>query len=335
MSNRQARREQSRTARAPRTNRPAPGGRPPQRTGGGPDLFSRPYLIAVTIIVVALAVVLGIMMSRGSSSNSSAYVVALEKAAKDLPLDKANGTKLGDDSAPIKLTQFEDYQCPFCLKYTATQEPLLVEEYVKTGKMQIIYNHLPILGKGESLQAAIASECAADQNKFWQYHNLLFTTEAKAGQADAGNEQIDAGRFSNANLKQFASDVGIDRTAFDKCFDNSSDKVTLLAAESSQAKSFGIQGTPGFLINGSPIGTGTPATIDDWRKALDQFLSATPPPASPTAAGTAATGSPAASASPTAAGTAAAGSPPASASPAAAGTAATGSPAAATVAPTR
>jgi protein-disulfide isomerase len=295
MSNRQARREQSRTARAPRTNRPAPGGRPPQRTGGGPDLFSRPYLIAVTIVVVALAAVLVIMMSRASGGESSAYVVALEKAAKDLPLEKANGSKLGDDSAPIKLTQFEDYQCPYCLKYTSTQEPLLVEEYVKTGKMQIIYNHLPILGKGESLQAAVASQCAADQNKFWPYHNLLFTIEAKAGQADTNNEKVDVGRFSNDKLKQFASDTGIDRTAFDKCFDNSSDKITVLAEQSRLAKSFGINGTPGFLINGSPIGTGTPASIEDWRKALDAFLSATPPPASPTAAGTAATGSPTAS----------------------------------------
>ena len=313
MSNRQARREQSRTARTPRTNRPAPGGRPPQRTGGGPDLFSRPYLIAVTIVVVALAVVLGIMATRGSGGESSTYVTALEKAAKDLPLDKANGTKLGDDNAPIKLTEFEDFQCPFCLKYTATQEPALIEEYVKTGKMQIIYNQFPIVGKGESVQAAIASQCAADQNKFWQYHNLLFLTQAKAGQADPNNEKIDVGRYSNAKLKQYASDVGLDRVAFDKCFDNSSDKVTLLADQSRLAKSFGINGTPSFLINGSPIGTGTLASIEDWRKALDQILSATPP---------------AASASPAAAGTAAAGT-------AATGSPAAGSPAAATVAPTR
>jgi protein-disulfide isomerase len=295
MSNRQARREQSRTARTPRTNRPAPGGRPPQRTGGGPDLFSRPYLIAVTIVVVALAVVLGVMATRGSSGESSAYVTALEKAAKDLPLDKANGVKLGDDSAPIKLTQFEDFQCPFCLKYTATQEPALVEEYVKTGKMQIIYAQLPILGKGESMQAAIASLCAADQNKFWQYHNLLFLTEAKAGQADANNEKIDVGRYGNDKLKQYASDLGLDRTAFDKCFDNNSEKVALVDTQNRQAKSFGINGTPGFLINGSPIGTGTPESIEAWRKALDAFLSATPPAATGSpAAGTAATGSPAA-----------------------------------------
>ena len=302
MSNRQARREQSRTNKpAPRASRPAPGGRPPQRTGGGPDLFSRPYLIAVTLVVVALAVILGFMATRGSSGTSSAYVTALEKAAKDLPLDKANGTKLGDDSAPIKLTQFEDFQCPFCLKYTSTQEPALVEEYVKTGKMQIIYNHLPILGKGESVQAAIASQCAADQNKFWQYHNLLFLTEAKAGQADTNNEKIDVGRFSNDKLKQYASDLGLDRTAFDKCLDNNSEKITLLADQSRQAKSFGINGTPGFLINGTPIGTGTPDSIDAWRKALDAFLNATPTTAaSPAATGTAA------------AGTAAAGSPAAS-----------------------
>jgi protein-disulfide isomerase len=301
MSNRQARREQSRTTRTTRPSRPAPGRAPKKSSGGGgPNLLSRPYLIGVSLVIVALAVVLGVVASRsGGGGTTDQYTAALQTAATALPADLANGAKLGKDDAPLKLTEFEDFQCPFCLKYTATQEPTLISEYVKTGKLQIIYLNLPILGKTESVQAAIAGLCAADQggDKFWRYKDLLFTAEAKAGQADS--EKTDVGRFSNANLKDFATQAGLDRTKFDTCLDNSSDKVNTITDQTRQAKSFGITGTPGFLINGAPFGTGTPNSLDDWRKVLDGVLNATPTAAgsaSPATTGTPATASPAATA---------------------------------------
>ena len=284
MSNRQARREQSRTSRPTRpTGGRTPSGRSPQRpsggSGSGMNLFSRPYLIAVTVVIVVAAVVLGYVVSQSGGSDSAGLTKSLEQSKSDLaslPAEMFNGTKLGSDNAPIKLTEYEDFQCPFCLKYTANQEPTLINEYVKTGKMQINYQNLPLLGKGESVQAAVASECAADQNKFWQYHNLLFTAQAKAGQGDTNGEKIDVGRFTNDNLKQFASDAGLDRTKFDQCLDNSADKIASIADQQRTAKGFGINGTPGFLINGQPIGTGTPASVDDWRTALDKILTTTP-----------------------------------------------------------
>lgn len=292
MSNRQARREQSRTTR---TTRPTPG-RAPKKTsggGGGPNLLSRPYLIGVSLVIVVLAVILVLVASNsGGGGTTDELTKDLQTAATDLPSDLANGVKLGKDDAPIKLTEFEDFQCPFCLKYTASQEPTLVNEFVKTGKVQITYQNLPILGKTESVQAAIAGLCAADQggDLFWKYHNILFTTEAKAGQADG--EKIDVGRFSNSNLKDFATQVGLDRTKFDSCLDNSSDKVNAITDQTRTAKSFGITGTPGFLINGQPLGTGTPSTLDDWRKIFNDTLNATPTVAASASPGT--TGTPAA-----------------------------------------
>ena len=297
MSNRQARREQSRTTRTTRPNRPAPGRAPRKGSGGGgggTNLLSRPYLIGVSVIIVVMAVILVIVAEKtGGGSSSNDLTASLQQALTDLPSDLANGTKLGKDDAPLKLTEFEDFQCPFCLKYTATQEPTLINEYVKTGKMQITYENFPILGKSESVKAAVAGLCAADQGGdfFWKYHNILFTTEAKAGQADSGNEKIDVGRFSDDNLKNYASQIGLDRTKFDSCFDNSSDKINTITDQQRSAQSFGITGTPGFLINGAPFGTGTPNTLDDWRKVLDGVLNATPT-ASASPAGT---GTPAAS----------------------------------------
>ncbi|MGH2632777.1 MAG: DsbA family protein [Tepidiformaceae bacterium] len=298
MSNRQARREQSRTTTRPTRPKSAPPGKGPKRSGGGPDLLSLPFLAGATVLIVALAVILGVLISRGSSSSDSAIVSAIQTGTAQLPLTLANGTTLGKDDAKIKLVEYEDFQCPFCLRYTANQEPTLIKEYVATGKMQITYKNYPLIGT-ESVKAAQAGLCAADQNKFWPYHDKLFLVQAQAGQSS--NEKNDVGKFSDANLKSFAADVGLDTAKFNSCYDSNKflDQVN---SDYTDAKQLGVSGTPTFFINGTPL-QGTPSTVDSWRQALDQIYAATPTPVGATAAasgtpGASGTGTPAASTSP-------------------------------------
>lgn len=285
MSNRQARREQARQT----ATRPAPGARragggPPRRptsSGGGPsDILSRPFLLIAGAIVVVLVVILGIVIASSGGGDSEGLASRLETARADLPLDLADGTKLGRDDAPVKITAYEDFQCPFCLNYTAEQEVDIIEEFVKTGRVQIEYQNYPILG-AESTRAATAGLCAAEQNKFWEYHNKLFWVQADAGQSD--NERLNVGRFSDDKLKEYAVELGLDEAAFETCL-NSPDQLAVLTEQQRTAQSFGIRGTPGFLVNGQPIGSGTPADIDAWREIIEQVEGAV---ASPTAEGSA------------------------------------------------
>ncbi|HKS92950.1 MAG TPA: thioredoxin domain-containing protein [Tepidiformaceae bacterium] len=290
MSNRQARREQSRSARQTRPTR-SPGGQRqgPKRGGGGGGILSTPFLIGIGVLIVAafVGVIVYAQVSGGGNSDQQ-YVTDIQNATKDLPLDLANGNKLGKDDAPLKLTTFVDFQCPFCLKFTATQEPTLINEYVKTGKMQIIVQPYPIFQGDESFRAAQAGECAASFNKFFPYYDKLYLVQAQAGQVS--NEKQNVGRFTAANLIKYATDVGMDKDKFTTCL-NSGKFDSDIQASNNQAKNFGITATPGFLINGTPIGSGTPATIDDWRNALNKILTTTP-----TATGSA---TPATTASPT------------------------------------
>lgn len=298
MSNRQTRREQSKGARQQRPNRatrPAPSAKKP--SSGGPDFLSRPYLLAVAGLVIALAAVLVWYSSRGSStSNTTQQVLA---AQADFPSDMAKDNTVGDPNAPVKLTEYEDFQCPFCLKYTANEEPTIINEYVKTGKVQLTYKHLPIL-KSESVQGAIAAVCAQQQGKFWDMYNLLFLTEAKAGQDVT--EKVQAGRFSDNNLKQFASQIGLDTTKFNSCF-TSVDTLKTVQTQQAEADALGIKGTPGFALNGQSLSQGN-LSIADWRKTLDDAytrLTTTPTATvSPTAVNATAAASPSAAASPTA-----------------------------------
>jgi protein-disulfide isomerase len=207
-----------------------------------------------------------------STKPDTAYVDALNKAASSLPLDLASGNKLGKDDAPLKMLTFVDFQCPYCLKFAAVQEPALIDEYVKTGKLQIIVQPYPILGP-ESVQAAIAGECAAAQDRFWPYYDHLYLIQAQAGQVS--NERGNVGRFSPDHLVSYANDLGLDSAVFTSCLD---DPATLSSVQDAveTARKFGITATPGFVINGVSHGSGTPATMDAWRQLLDGLLNAPP-----------------------------------------------------------
>lgn len=311
MSNRQARREQARGSSASRQTRPskAPAKRPTGGGGGGgggSDIFSRGFLLAGVAFVIVAAIVIGVVIAfGGSKSDSEKYVKDLETARADLPLDLINGNKIGRDDAPVKIVTYEDFQCPFCLVFTAEQEPEIISELVKTGEVQLEYRHLPIF-RQESVDAAVASQCAADQDKFWQYSNQLFLVQAKAGQVE--KEKSNVGRFSEDNLKKFAGDLGLDQAKFDQCFD-SREHLDMVTDQQREANQLGITGTPGFVVNGSPLGAGTPNGIDAWKQIVQNVkdaiatatASANASPGSTTAAGSATPGT--ATPAPTAAAT--------------------------------
>jgi len=283
MSNRQARREQSRQSRPTRQPGRTPGRQAPRTPAGGgggsgpADFLSRPYVIGVGALIVVLAALLVIFAVNSGGGGDEDAAAALRTAKDELPLDMADGYFLGSADAPVTLTMYEDFQCPFCLRFTAEDEPTIVTEYVKAGKVRIEYQNYAILG-AESVRAAVAAQCAVEQDKFWEYHNALFTLQADEGQLS--NEELNAGRFSDEKLKELAADLGLDGAAFATCLD-SADTLATVQQQVTTAQQFGLRGTPSFLVNGVPLG-GTPNSLDSWRQLLDEQIAAVENP-SPTA----------------------------------------------------
>jgi protein-disulfide isomerase len=313
MSNRQARREQMRAARQQRQQRPQRGGRSsgpsrspgPRRGGGGVlgAILGQPFLLLVAAVIIIAAAVLGVLLATQDDGDEGPdFTQLLLDADAVFPFEMADGRFLGDEDAPLTLKMFEDFQCPICLGFTAEDEPSIVEEYVKAGKLRLEYTDLPVLGT-ESTNAARAGICAAEQGKFWQFHNRLFQLQAEAGQHV--NERTNVGRFSDGALRDIAGELELDTGAFDACY-VAEDTLTVVQDSQREAQAFGLSGTPGFLLNGQPIGSGRPANIDEWRKILDDAYTqvTTSPTAttspSPTGSETA---TPAATASPAASGT--------------------------------
>lgn len=139
----------------------------------------------------------------------------------------------GSKDAPIVVVEFSDFQCPFCAKFYSQTLSQIEKDYVETGKIQFVYRDYPLSNIHPYAQkAAESAECARDQGKFWEYHNLLFENQAV---------------LSDSSLKQFASDLGLDSTQFNECLD--SDKYyDETQKDLKDGTTIGIRGTPGFAV---------------------------------------------------------------------------------------
>lgn len=147
----------------------------------------------------------------------------------------------GDPDSPVTIIEFADFQCPYCGQFAATTGAEIDEQYIRVGKVRWGYWNFAFLG-AESNWAAEAAECAGDQNKFWEYHDTLYSSQSGENR----------GTFSRDRLKDFAEDLGLDTSTFNECFD-SGKYIELIKNDSRTASALGLRSTPTFLINGQPL----------------------------------------------------------------------------------
>ena len=149
----------------------------------------------------------------------------------------ANDNAMGDPNAPIKIEEFSDYQCPFCARFYEETEWQIADSYVADGTVYFVYRSFGGFIGPESQAAAEAAYCAGDQNKYWEYHDVLFT--------NLTGENV--GAFTNRRLQAFAETLSLDMDAFNDCFDSHkyADRVQQDYVDGSAV---GVTGTPAFSI---------------------------------------------------------------------------------------
>jgi len=152
----------------------------------------------------------------------------------------------GDPNAPITILEFSDFQCPFCARFHVQTLPLLFEEYIAAGKVNLVYRDFPIQSiHPNALPAAVAAECANEQGKFWEYHDTLFEKQSVWARL---NSDAAISTFS-----QFATDVGLEQQQFDSCL-GSGKYLEEVQHDMREGREYDITGTPGFFIGNEEIG---------------------------------------------------------------------------------
>ena len=169
-------------------------------------------------------------------------------------IDIGDSPFLGDENAPVTLIEFSDFQCPYCANWHFDTKGRIEEQYIKTGKVKLVYMHHPIRAHSQAEPAALASECANEQGKFWEFHDLIFENQRAIGAA---------------NYKKWASDLGLNQQQFDDCYD-SKKYLADVQDDLNKGRRAGVTGTPGFLMNGILIIGAHPFTT--FQKAIEAEL---------------------------------------------------------------
>jgi protein-disulfide isomerase len=265
---RSERRRAERLARSRNGPRPRPATR---------NAFWRSPIAAISgfavVAGVALIVILG---QKPAASVSSTPLIPTTSYAPGL----AAGESLGRADAPVTLEIWSDFQCPFCGQLARTYLPRLVTDFVVGGQLRIVPRDVAFVGRGdpnESVDAAVAASCAADQDRYWQFHDILFWNQS------GENE----GAFSDGKLREMADLLGLDRSAWDVCRADPHRDETV-STTTSDALAAGVDSTPTLVLNGTRT-AGVPRTYDDLANAIRALLPASTLPTPSSSVGASAT----------------------------------------------
>ena len=177
-------------------------------------------MITIGAIVIGIGLVSATIIYSAPSPSHSRYM--------------AQDNAMGDPNAPILIIEYSDYKCGHCGNFVFETEPLLEEEYVKTGEVYFVSRSVGgMLSGTEPLLAAEAAYCAGEQNKYWEMHDIIFANQTAP--------------FDKATMEKWAKTAGADKDQFKSCM---AENTYLERANQDEidALAEGVNGTPAFII---------------------------------------------------------------------------------------
>jgi len=217
---------------------------------------------AIVVGVIAIAFATGVLGGKGAAHGAN-----LNEPPTSYVGVPVSGTTVGSASAPVTIEIFSDFQCPACKLFITTELPSLLSDYVRPGLVKIESKDIDVIDRGgstESIELATAAACAADQGKYWPFHDLVFWNQGRENKGD----------HNAAFIENIAATAGLDMTAFKTC-DARQDLRQAIGKATDDAAAAGIAATPTLRINGVAA-KGVPQYAD-LKAYLDQVLASLPP----------------------------------------------------------
>jgi len=209
-------------------------------------------IIPSSILIGALIVGAAIFLSgnKGAKTNGTP-LPSIAPANISLAGEPVEGSA----NAKVTMIEFSDFQCPFCGRFFSDAYPQIKQNYIDAGKVKLVFKNFPLTQiHANAEKAAEASECAFEQNKFWEYHDKLFQNQNNLGVSD---------------LKKYAQQVDLDAQKFNSCLDTGK-YASRVSQELQEGIAAGVDGTPSFFINGNKIVGAQPFSV--FQQAIDTQL---------------------------------------------------------------
>jgi protein-disulfide isomerase len=217
----------------------------------------------IVIVAVVIVVVIVVGWFFFSINGKAEYIQS------DSPM-------LGNPNATVSIIVFSDFECPYCEAAEGVNQqiidslkqqdptweapvPNIINEYVNTGKVNMVFRQYPLPIHLHATDAALASKCAQDQGKFWEYHDILFKNYESLGITD---------------LKRYAVDLNLNVNQFNQCLDSKKYQDSI-QRDVSDGQALGVSGTPTFFIGNNATGyvkIEGAVTFSAFKKDIDSML---------------------------------------------------------------
>jgi len=223
-----------------------------------PKFSKDAWLIAIATLIGAILVCLTILWV--SAGTPALFKVTKNDEPKTPDAPRAinptvladDDAVLGDKNAPVTIVEFSDFQCPFCRTFWSATLSQIKKEYIDTGKVKFIFRDFPLSFHPAAEPSAEATECADDQNKYWEMSDVIFTEQAKRGEGTI--------QYTVTDIKKWAGQIGLDMAKFNSCLDSGKYKSEV-EKDAQAGASFGVSGTPTTFINGRMMADGNGNSI--------------------------------------------------------------------------
>jgi len=210
-----------------------------------------------TFVLLAIVIILLLLPGKGSNEQKNIEpkkAGTTGNAALDMKTLSDDDAFIGSKDAPVTIVEWSDFECPFCNRFFKNTLPQIKEQYIKTGKVKLVYRDFPLSFHENAQKAAEAAECAGEQGKFFEMHDMIFERGVQGG--------VSA-------FKSYASRIGLDTAKFNKCLDSGA-MASEIEKDIRDGTNAGIRGTPGFIINGKLVSGAQPFSV--FKAAIDSAL---------------------------------------------------------------
>lgn len=219
------------------------------------------HLLSVVQVILLVVVLFQVSNLQGTGTGNQPTPTQPTPTQPTPPTPTVDMEKLvdddavkGDKDAPVTIVEFSDYECPFCARFYSQTYQQINDEYIKTGKVKLVFRDFPLNFHPQAQKAAEAAECAGDQGKYYEMHDMLFAKGVSGGVT---------------SFKQYATDIGLDTGDFNDCLD-SGKHAEEVKKDMADGQAAGVRGTPAFFVNGKLISGAQPYNV--FQQAIEAEL---------------------------------------------------------------